>query len=523
MRSAKPDKKIKTDLAKYEIDPETGEVYINREEQTRILLKDYEGNVVIPAFPYGIGADVHRDFIQFSIMVRTGQSVKEYHFQCDTDYDSLCNAKKIAIRIIETFSEPHVDVKPDQIRYACESTGNYHRPLLKAWGGRPIVVNPSIAKAGRRKSDRIDAFVLAQNALMGTWPESFIPSDDVNVLRTLYQQRRHCERRATQIGNSINSELLRFGVNIGRDGSVTKDKDVREHVMDQLSEHPKLEPGKTNDYIPSDVKEILKNSYSEWDRYKKRSADLQVQIRHKIESMQWKSGDKEVDGKEMLALLTTVPGIGEATAMVWLTHIVDASRFSTYQKCVAFCGFDPSVGTSAGKVTNNKKRKGNKELHEALNRSAGTLLNHASEPFGIWASKIYQKSDKWKKAANALARKLVVALYYVQKSGNEFSYDMYRLEEPAVIDIPLERLVVIEPGFRRYMKCLVPMEIETTGEMVHTYHICGFKNKKGLGKGFYNLVEQFIENQSEYREKYLDLYGKEDMIYDEEDRADYNE
>ncbi|MBR3245782.1 MAG: transposase [Parasporobacterium sp.] len=522
MRSARPDKTVKADLFKYEVDPETGEVF-DDDRQTELQLKDYEGNVVLPAYSWSIGCDVHRDFIQVSVMIRVGQSVKEYHFQCDTDYSSLCDAKKLIIRMIESFSDPHVDVDPNRLRYACESTGNYHHPLLKAWGGIPIVINPSIAKAGRRKSDHIDAYVLCQNALMGVWPESFVFSDDINILRTLFQQRRHCERRANQIGNSINSELLRFGVNIGRDGSVTKNRSVREHVMDQLSDHPAMEPGKTNDFIPPEVKAILKKSYEEWDRYKELGEEYLQQIRDKIESMMWKCGDTELDGKEMISLLCTVPGIGEYTAMIWLTYIVEAHRFASYEKCIAYCGFDPSAATSAGKVVSGKKRKGNKELHEAIVRSAGTLLSRANEPFGRWAENLYNRSGKWKKASNALGRKLVTALYYVQKTGNEFDYEKYRIEEPEVIDISLDRLIEIEPAFRRYIKKIIPMNITTTQEMVHVYHICGFKRVKGLGKGFYGLVRKFIENQNEYRERYFEIYGKDDIIYDEEDRDDYNE
>lgn len=67
------------------------------------------------------------------------------------------------------------------------------------------------------------------------------------------------------------------------------------------------------------------------------------------------------------------------------------------------------------------------------------------------------------------------------------------------------------------------MNITTTQEMVHVYHICGFKRVKGLGKGFYGLMRKFIENQNEYRERYFEIYGKDDIIYDEENRDDYNE
>ena len=521
MRSAKADKKVNTEIFSDAFDPETGEI-ISDDQTKTLLLKDYEGNTVMPAYPYAIGIDVHSRFIQVSVMVRTGQSVKEYHFQSDTDFQSLSDAKRLAIKIIESFSDPLISVDETALRYACESTGNYHHPLMKIWGGHPIVINPSIAKAGRRKSDRIDAFVLSQNALMGTWAESFIVPDDVNVLRMLYQQRRHCERSATQIGNSINSELLRFGVNIGRDGSVTSNKTVREHVMDQLSEHPLMEPGCSHDFLPDEVKKNLLESYDKWDSCKKDSEDYQEQIRKKIESMNWKSGDHELNGREMIDLLTTVPGIGRTTAMIWMTFIVDVNRFPTYQKCIAYCGFDPSAATSAGKVVSGKKRKGNKDLHEAISRSASNLMSRNSEPFGKWAYNIYVQNGKWKKASNALGRKLVTALYYVQKKGTVFDYSMYRIEEPNVIDIPLEELVVIEPGFRRYSKKLIPLEITTSQQMVHTYHICGFKKVKGLGKGFYGLVRKFIDKQDDYREKYIETC-RGGILEDEEAREDYNE
>ena len=153
MRSAKPDRKVNSELTKYEIDLKNGEVCVLDENRVRFQLKDLEGNIVMPAYPYSCGLDVHRDFIQVCVMVRVGENVKEYHFQADTDYESLCKAKTLVIRIIETFSDPHVEVNPDKLRYACESTGNFHHPVLAAWGGIPIVVNPSIAKAGRRKSD----------------------------------------------------------------------------------------------------------------------------------------------------------------------------------------------------------------------------------------------------------------------------------------------------------------------------------------------------------------------------------
>jgi transposase len=523
MRSAKSDKKANLNILKYAVDPNTGEVFTDDEEKTKILLKDYEGNYVLPAYPASIGCDVHELFIEISVMVRQGTSVKEYHFQCETDRNSLLNAKKFAIRIIELFSDPHIDVDSDRLRYCCESTGNWHIPLLKNWGGCPIVINPSLAKVGNRKSDRIDAMGLSRICLLGLWKESYVVPDGINTLRTFFQQRKHYERWATQTSNSINSELLRYGVNLAREGSVTKNKEVRDHVMDQLSDHPTMEPGCYVDNIPAEVKELLRYKYVLWDEFKGKSLELSEKIRQKIETMKWKCGDGELEGSELISLLMTVPGVGKHTAMMWLAIIIDANRFETYQKCVAYCGYDPSNGTSAGKVVSDKKRKGNKEIHMLISRCATNLLNKQSDPWGKWAGRIYGKSGKWKKAANALGRKITIALYYVHKTGNAFDYDMYRTEEPDVMDIPFEQLVEIEPAFRRYIRKLIPLGIETTQEMVHKYHICAFKKVSGLGKGFYNLVDRFIQEQDYYRNRHYEIYGEENMLYGEEDREDFNE
>ena len=523
MPKAKKDNGILEDMITWTVDKETGEIIMKDLAGTEIILEKYEGKEVLPAYPYSIGIDVHKAFLQVSVMVRVDKQVKEYHFQCETDRISILHAKEFAIQLIEHFSIPHIDVNRDKIRYACESTGNYHQPLIKAWKGVPIVINPSIAKAGRRKSDRLDAKMLSQNALLGTWPESYIVPDDVQVIRTLNLQRSHCERNANRIGNNINSELLRYGVNLGREGSVVLDKDVRNLVLDQLSERPQMEPGCTTDLIPSEVKSVLKNSYLAWDEQKSKSLEFSKQIREKVYASNWQCGEGLVDGKKILTLLQTVPGIGEVTAITWLTTVICSHRFDNYLKCSAYCGFDPSNATSAGKVTSGKKRKGTLDIHSKLCQAASVLINHASEPFGRWAAQILQRSGSFAKARAALGRKLCIALYYVQKKGVEFSYDQYRLEEPTVLDIRLEELVIIDQRFKRYAKKMIPLGIETTQEMVHWYQLCKFKKVKGLGKVFYALVREFIESQSDFEKKYAVVFGEKELFDDEENRTDFNE
>ena len=58
MRSAKSDKRVNLDILKYAADPDTGEVFTDDEEKTKILMKDYEGNYVLPAYPFSVGCDI---------------------------------------------------------------------------------------------------------------------------------------------------------------------------------------------------------------------------------------------------------------------------------------------------------------------------------------------------------------------------------------------------------------------------------------------------------------------------------
>ena len=78
--------------------------------------------------------------------------------------------------------------------------------------------------------------------------------------------------------------------------------------------------------------------------------------------------------------------------------------------------------------------------------------------------------------------------------GEEFSYEKYRMmTEPDVIDISIEELAIKEPGI------LISGNIHTAKQMVHSYYLCDLTNIKGLGKKFYGLLKEFIENQEKYR------------------------
>ena len=477
---------VKKNHSEFLCDSETGEVL---ETGTEIqYTKDY-----------GVGIDCHSRFLQISVLVKNGPSVFEYRNQFDTDWQSVVNAKEWVVSVIETNSSPFVHIT-DELHYCIESTSVYHVVVLKAWKGMPSVINPSIAGSTKKKTDVLDAKMLAVQDLTGIWPSSFIPSSEVDQIRLLLAERDNFNRLATRTSNRINNSLLKFGYTFGRDGSVTKNTKVREMIEDQISDDPSDHYNVCPEGIPENVKCVFIEEYMQYDMYRELVRDYDKRIRSMVCSMNWETADSQIPGRQMLKILCTAPGIGEQTAILWLAKIVTPRRFRNEKALAAYCSLDPSLKVSAGKVTSTVKRGGCKDLHSALCMAASNLVRKHNEPFGRWGYNIAVNSGRWKKGISAVARKLAVALYFMSLRSEEFSYEKYRMmTEPDVIDISIEELANKEPAFRRYVRILISGNIHTTKQLVHSYYLCDLTNIKGLGKKFYGLLKEYIGNQEKYR------------------------
>ena len=154
-------------------------------------------------------------------------------------------------------------------------------------------------------------------------------------------------------------------------------------------------------------------------------------------------------------------------------------------------------------------RGGNKPLHKALNMSAHRLIRHHNEMFGIWGYNLQQQTGKKKKAANAVARKLSVALFHMMKSGSEFSYDSYRcIRNIDTFDIPVEELVLINKDIKRYIRILHENNINTTAELATAYITCSLGSYRGLGKKFFGLLKDFLDHHVTYKQMYDEIQDK---------------
>ena len=138
--------------------------------------------------------------------------------------------------------------------------------------------------------------------------------------------------------------------------------------------------------------------------------------------------------------------------------------------------------------------------------------------FGIWGYNLQQQTGKKKKAANAVARKLSVAMFYMMKTGTEFSYDRYHsIRSIDVFNIPIDDLVLINRDFQRYIRILKENNIFTTIDLATAYITCSLGSCRGLGKKFFSLLKDFLDHHVTYKQRYDEI---QETLKSKEDKRD---
>ena len=320
-------------------------------------------------------------------------------------------------------------------------------------------------------------------------------------------ERNHYAKLATQCSNRINNIIVRFGITIGRGTSVTKNLEVRSIIEDLVSETPSYHENICPNPLPADIKNLIQQEYMLYDKYVAEADFYFIRVRRKVFSMKWETKDGTMSGTDMVRILCTTPGVGELTCFVWLAYIGTPRRFPNSKAIAAYCSLDPSLKVSAGHVTSTKKRGGCRTLHAILVTSADRIIRAHSEAFGRWGFLMAKSSGKWKKATNAVGRKLCSAMYHMMMTGQEFSYEKYTIMQNAsLFDISVDELPMLNPDFKRYIRILHDHNIHTTTDMITAYLSCSLGSVKGLGRKFFVTVQDFLSHQHKYQSEYKKLY-----------------
>jgi transposase len=257
--------------------------------------------------------------------------------------------------------------------------------LLEDYGFEAHLVHPLRCKAiasARLKNDKVDAATLAQLLRADLLPEAWIAPAEVRQLRAVLRHRASLVRLGTQQRNRIHAVAADHGYDRsasywtgpGRGWLAELDLPAasREIVTDCLAVIDGLAP--LIDRIDGELREHAK-------------ADPRVKV------------------------LTTLPGVGQFTALMMLAEIGDISRFPSARKLASWAGLTPTVRGSDRTVRHGHiSKQGSAWLRWVMNQAAQTAKR--SPEFAAAYSSIAQRRGK-KIATIAVARKLLTRAWHL--------------------------------------------------------------------------------------------------------------
>lgn len=247
--------------------------------------------------------------------------------------------------------------------------------------------------AGKHASDRLDARKIADLVRMDWIPQVWMAPPETRALRAVLRYRNLVVRQAVQVKNRMAAVRMEHGVEYSK--QKLHRKGYFQDLLGRLEE------------VPEAVQDLLRSSRHELEWF----AATQRRL------LRERKGQPALARR--VALLQTIPGVGEVTALTWALEIGDPHRFASARRVLSYCGLTAALQESAGKAWRqplSKKRHG--RLQTVLIEAARLAVRY-SEPLRALYERCKQRRHAGA-AAVAVARKLAAYLLAVDKSGQPF-------------------------------------------------------------------------------------------------------
>jgi transposase len=350
-----------------------------------------------------VGLDVHKRVVEACIVDHAGKVVHRERFALNRQ-SLRCFATKI--------------LRPTD-QAAMEATTNCWAvaDALRAHVAKVVVSNPMATKAialAKVKTDKVDAYVLAQLLRCDFLPEVWQPDETTRKLREWTGRRSALVRQRTRMRNRIHSVLA---VRLIEAPSRLFDADGLEWLAAvELDAQARA-------LVQSDLRQL-------------------EFLQKEIDAMEEDLAKRGYASAEM-KLLMTLPGVDLTTAASMLAAWGDVKRFPDGDHAASYLGLVPSTRQSAehcyhGPIT----KRGNSQARWMLIEAAQHLDKHPG-PLGHFFRRLMKKKNR-NVAVVAGARKLAAIGWQMLVTGEPYRYAI-----PRTTEAKLAKLRVKATGQRR--------------------------------------------------------------------------
>jgi transposase len=316
-----------------------------------------------------IGVDLHKKLIVTGVVNQAYQVLERRRFDCsDPEGIRAWFAGQGAFEVV------------------VEATASYEWfvQLVEGYARRVVLAHPGkrrVIAASTRKSDKIDAHVLADFLARDMIPMAYRPTPRQREHRRLVRYRHHVQGRITSLKCRIRHILADY--NADRQGLFTKEGRAYAAGLKLLAAD----------------RWVLDELWSSLDHYHERLLKAAKALGEFAQS------DPPQD-RQARRRLDTIQGVGTVTIDVFLAETADVRRFSSQKKLTAYAGLAPGGRESAGKRKDlGITRQGSRLLRWVLVQAAWQLVRRDGRWQRIFEALLKRRGKK--KASVAVARRLL--------------------------------------------------------------------------------------------------------------------
>ncbi len=331
-----------------------------------------------------IGMDLHKKTSNFCAMTKDGEILRE---------TKIPTIKEEVEKFIKSFG------RQEDLKIVLEpvSQSGFYADLLDKFGVEVHLAHPKRVKAiafAKVKTDKIDAKVLADLLRSNLLPEAYHSPRELRLLKEKARSRSSLVQIRTQLKNKVHGILFRNAIVYPKTTLFTKQGRAWLEQLDLSLEY--------RNHLNSNLKII-------------------DSINQEVKAME-KDFQKTVVENKSLALLKTIPGIGDVTAMTILSEIGDINRFPDPRHLHSYAGLVPRVYASGessryGRIT----KEGSKFLRYVMVETAHHQLLLKRSLVGLkWYYQRIANRKNNQTAAVATARKLLTVVWKVLKEERPY-------------------------------------------------------------------------------------------------------
>lgn len=278
---------------------------------------------------------------------------------------------------------------------------------------RVVVAHPAkmrVIAESTRKTDKIDARVLAEFLARDMIPAAWMPTPRVREHRSLVRHRVNIQRRITTLKNRARGMFSRY--NADRADLFTR-KGWMEAIESSLLESERWILGEIRAELCC-LKKHLKVADEQLIAFASTATTIE---------------------RERREILSSMPGVGVVTIDVVLCELGDIERFDNANQVVSFAGLDPGIRESDGKRKDLKISKaGSKLLRWAMIQLAWRVVRQSA--YWQYRYERLKKRRGSRKAITAIARRQLTIIAAMLRTGTPYRVTHH---SASPTDLPTEK------------------------------------------------------------------------------------